>query len=759
MRSNLSIKQRLSMGFGGVLILMAVVVAMIGSQLNTTRRLAETTTSSLVPQVKAANNLALATDIYRIGLRAFITTWDNSNRQPYTSALEEQKTLMRELRSRLTDAPERRIMDKIDLRIEEMGHHEAHILALLNAGRKKAALAEHDRFGRHISMEVNGSADQLASLALEHISMAAHDYDHTVARLNLLAKSTFVAALVLTLLFVGATVRSVSRPASEISRAAGAVAKGDYAVATQLAAKCGVGPGKSNATRPRSELGQIAVALAAMAESLESRERRLEGHRDISSVCASTIDLMTLLDTAASQLARHTGSHVAAIYICSGDKLKATGTFGISPEEAEKSLTGPNGLAEQAARSGEPIVLSDIPHDTKFIVRPGLGNIIPRAIACIPMQVEGRPIGAAVLGSLRGYDKATIAFLQSAATEIGIAASNALRHLDVQNLAHDLQEMNEQLDAQNEELQAQNEEIQAQNEEIQTQNEELAAQSSELQQQNAELEVTSAELRAAEEQQRRLAETLQKSFLPRPNTCIVGHDIADAYVPAHEHSQVGGDFYDIINLEDGKVGLVIADVSGKGVDAAVYTAMAKYMLRGFALEESGPARVLWRLNEAITRCDAEEVFITLFYGVLDTCERKLIYASAGHEPPLIFQRESGACMALQTTGPVLGILRNVEYSQEEVSLPEHDVLIMYTDGIVEAGRGRERLGHQRLEEIICRSAALSAKDIAHTIVTDTRKFADGRLGDDVALLVVKPTDGEQPQLVIGEGNGSEHTKT
>lgn len=242
------------------------------------------------------------------------------------------------------------------------------------------------------------------------------------------------------------------------------------------------------------------------------------------------------------------------------------------------------------------------------------------------------------------------------------------------------------------------------------------------------------------EHERYIAQTLQRSFLPTQRPIVAGYDIADTYIPAQTGAQVGGDFYDLIDFGNDKLGIVMADVSGKGVGAAIHTAMAKYMLRGFASEDPEPASVLARTNSVIANCTDSEVFITLFYGVLDTKERKLTYANAGHERPLLFNKNLGSCCALQTTGPALGILPDAAYVQLEVDLAETDAFVLYTDGITEARREGAFLGQDRLEAMISQVGESSADAIADHILSNVQDYSFGDLRDDVALVVIKPGD-------------------
>ncbi len=240
------------------------------------------------------------------------------------------------------------------------------------------------------------------------------------------------------------------------------------------------------------------------------------------------------------------------------------------------------------------------------------------------------------------------------------------------------------------------------------------------------------------EHQRQIAHELQRAFLPSAIPDLSGYEIAEAYLAAGEDIEVGGDFYDVMELGDGRFGIVMADVSGKGIPAAVYTAMAKYMLHGFAHEDPAPGRVLERLNDALARYVRREVFITLFYGVVHTSDGRMVYANGGHEEPLIRRGATGEVESLSGTGPALGIIAGVGYGECEAWLSPEDVLVLYTDGITEARAGKDMLGPDRLREIIAHSPAKHAQDVRDHLLQKVRDFSDGNWRDDVAVLVLKP---------------------
>src|SRR5262249_53700011 len=154
-----------------------------------------------------------------------------------------------------------------------------------------------------------------------------------------------------------------------------------------------------------------------------------------------------------------------------------------------------------------------------------------------------------------------------------------------------------------------------------------------------------------------IARELQESFLPASPPPIPGFDVDKRYEPAYALAQVGGDYFDFIELGDGRFGVVMGDVCGKGVTAAVYTAMSKDMRRAYASEDPAPDRVMTRLNAALFNQMSEEcMFITLVYGVLDTRAGTLTYANAAHPHPLLYDPRNCTFEELTTTGGMVGAI-------------------------------------------------------------------------------------------------------
>jgi phosphoserine phosphatase RsbU/P len=260
----------------------------------------------------------------------------------------------------------------------------------------------------------------------------------------------------------------------------------------------------------------------------------------------------------------------------------------------------------------------------------------------------------------------------------------------------------------------------------------VATRTRELAEKNASLEEAQAQLKAELE----VARALQIAILPATFPAKAGCDGAARMIPA---TTMGGDFYDFIELPDGRIGLVMADVSGKGVPAAFFMAVARTNLRDLAAHYAEPGACLARTNEMLCAQNPMDLFVTVFYCVFDATTGVLRYANGGHIPPCV-RRADGSVEALNGAGGlVLGAMPGIEYPDHTIQLLPGDRLVLYTDGVTEAfnpsdeAYGEERLiaevkGHgdgaaAALVERICRSVTLFAgtaaqsDDITLTVLT------------------------------------------
>lgn len=249
---------------------------------------------------------------------------------------------------------------------------------------------------------------------------------------------------------------------------------------------------------------------------------------------------------------------------------------------------------------------------------------------------------------------------------------------------------------------------------------------------------TSEVKRQALKRELAIGHEMQLALLPRRVPEIPGWQFACHYQSAW---QVGGDFYDFITLEEDppQLALVIADVTGKGVPAALIMAMARTLIRAEAGRSAAPAAVLERVNELIINDNRAPVFLSAYYAVLDAAQGRLRYASAGHNPPLCLRRATGQLEELPAPGYLLGAFRGASFSGEETSLAPGDALILYTDGVSEA---RDAAGHffgeERLKAAVCAAAGCTAEAIVDGILAAVADFSGPRdQTDDLTIVVAK----------------------
>jgi sigma-B regulation protein RsbU (phosphoserine phosphatase) len=233
-----------------------------------------------------------------------------------------------------------------------------------------------------------------------------------------------------------------------------------------------------------------------------------------------------------------------------------------------------------------------------------------------------------------------------------------------------------------------------------------------------------------------LARDLQQSILPHQFPPLPGFDFAARSRPAQ---QVGGDFYDVIPLAKDRVGLVMADVSDKGMPAALYMALTRSLIHAEAKRSVSPRRVLLNVHRLLMEMSKAEMFVTAFYGVLDGASGSLRYARAGHDRPLLLHRSSGECQLLDAQGMLLGYLERVSLEEAEAVLDSGDVLVLYSDGITDAvSQAGDFFGVERLRQTVCRGGGLGAQPLCDRVFEQVDAFQAGAAQhDDMALLVVK----------------------
>ncbi|MCB0878404.1 MAG: SpoIIE family protein phosphatase [Thermoleophilia bacterium] len=255
------------------------------------------------------------------------------------------------------------------------------------------------------------------------------------------------------------------------------------------------------------------------------------------------------------------------------------------------------------------------------------------------------------------------------------------------------------------------------------------------------------------QQQKSFAEIIQESLLPRRLPDVPEIDYGVIYrsaVVGGDAPQIGGDFYDFLELEDGRLAMALGDVTGKGVQAAADTAMTKYAFRSLAREHPDPASFLRYVNDVVCDEISPGKFVTLFYAVIDPVRGTFTCGNAGHpEPKLLFpggteladgtivDEHDPKITSIGMEGLALGILQDQDYEQKEYAFPPGAALVVYTDGVVEARREGRLYGQFRLERRIMEEAGAGAGQIAYSIYEDCHAYAEHGLNDDVAIVVVR----------------------
>ena len=245
-----------------------------------------------------------------------------------------------------------------------------------------------------------------------------------------------------------------------------------------------------------------------------------------------------------------------------------------------------------------------------------------------------------------------------------------------------------------------------------------------------------AELRELESELE-LSQTVQRALLPTRVPAIPGYDVAAFSRPAQI---VTGDYFDFLQFEDGSHGFVVGDVSGHGVSAGMLIASLQTVFHTLVPESDSPVEVLKRINRLYVHNINFTTFVTLFVARLDPHTRLLSYASAGHNPPLLYRPSMQESAWLKPTGPAIGLIDDFGFVCRDVQLSQGDILLLYTDGIVEAlnPAGTEQYGYERLLEVVRQNESLSANELMQKVRQSLNDFTQGGLlADDITLVLCR----------------------
>ncbi|MEI6259776.1 MAG: SpoIIE family protein phosphatase [Deltaproteobacteria bacterium] len=268
-------------------------------------------------------------------------------------------------------------------------------------------------------------------------------------------------------------------------------------------------------------------------------------------------------------------------------------------------------------------------------------------------------------------------------------------------------------------------------------NQQLAAAYTELAEAYKELQAAQVQIVEKERLERELqvAREIQESILPQTLPVIFGIDLGVMMRPARA---VGGDLYDLIALKENCLGVVIGDVSDKGVPAAIFMALARSLLRAEASRMAPPAEVLREVNRHLLDMNTAGLFITVIYGVLECEHRRFTFVRAGHEIPFFFRKDGTEISPGNGHGQALGLFDDVVLEELSVTLPPGSRIVLYTDGATDTENpDNERFGRERLRESMRRHCLSSAQEFCEAIFETIAQFQDGApQADDMAMVAI-----------------------
>ena len=236
-----------------------------------------------------------------------------------------------------------------------------------------------------------------------------------------------------------------------------------------------------------------------------------------------------------------------------------------------------------------------------------------------------------------------------------------------------------------------------------------------------------------------VASGIQQSILP---TVFPSRDDYQIYASMEPARNVGGDFFDVVRLEDDRVGLAIADVSDKGVPAALFMMSSRTWMKGAAISSPEPGTVLGEVNALLHEDNDTQMFVTVLYAVYDPETGEFTYASGGHDAPLLVHSDGSSELLPLTGGIALGIVSDLAYGQNSVVLDHGETLVLYTNGVTEAMNGEgEQFGIERLRKVFSGRAHKDANEAAHKVFEAVNTFADGAAqSDDITCLTLRRSE-------------------
>ena len=237
-----------------------------------------------------------------------------------------------------------------------------------------------------------------------------------------------------------------------------------------------------------------------------------------------------------------------------------------------------------------------------------------------------------------------------------------------------------------------------------------------------------------------VAREIQHAILPRSfKLKMQDADLVDIYASMVAAKDVGGDFYEFFPIDDHRIGFTIADVSGKGVPAAIFMAVSRTLLKATGLRDVASNVCIQMVNDMLCGESVESMFVTVFYGIYDLRTGEIDYTNAGHNPPYILHADGTVEMLKTECNLVLGAIEGMSFKNESMKLNPGDALVLYTDGVTEAeNKDHEQFGEARMEAALAELKGTESKQIVDTVNARVKEFVDGAAqSDDITQLVIR----------------------
>ena len=410
--------------------------------------------------------------------------------------------------------------------------------------------------------------------------------------------------------------------------------------------------------------------------------RRLESLVEASKILNTTFDLGKLLSLILDLATKNLGAARGTIYLIDDEKKELWSRVLKGKKVVEIRLPVGTGIAGHVAKTGKTVNVQDARQDQRFYAgideRSGFRT---KTMLCMPMNNrEGRMIGVFQIMNKRGgeFVKEDRLFLEAFSDHAALAIENARLH------------------------------------------------QSAVEKERVEKEI-------------QIASGIQQRLLPKTIPTVPHYDLAAEASPC---KAIGGDFYDVVPLDGNRYALVMADVSGKGIPAALLVSTLHASLRAYIQTYTDLGKLVQKLNTVVYENTTPERFITCFVAVIDSATHRLTYVNAGHNPPYILHQDADDIPELGPSGLPLGMVGNATYEVRSVDLLPGDVVTLYTDGVTEAmNRSSDLYSEERFQKCAVQARGLTAERIKNELLGDVHKFVAGEpQSDDLTLLIAKRAD-------------------